>query len=89
MDLHGKIMNLNCVQANMDAEPNQRLAYKAGHRDARHGAAELALQADACVAALRRIIESAERHQAAINTFLLLDAREALAALDGDVLVSG
>ena len=47
MDLHGQIMNLNCVPQNMGAEPNQRLAYKVGHRDARHAAAELALKADA------------------------------------------
>ena len=47
MNLHGQIMNLNCVPTNMDAEPAQRLAYKVGHRDARHAAAELALTADA------------------------------------------
>jgi len=62
MDLHGQIMNLACVPANMDAEPNQRLAYKVGHRDARHAAAELALKADACIDALRAaLIELRDR----------------------------
>lgn len=39
--IHSAIMNLECVPQNMDAEPNQRLAYKVGHRDARHAAAGL------------------------------------------------
>lgn len=46
MNLHGQIMNLACVPTNMDAEPHQRLAYKVGHRDARHAAADMALAAD-------------------------------------------
>lgn len=47
MDLHSQIMNMNCdPPVNMEAEPNQRLAYKTGHRDARHEAAELALSVD-------------------------------------------
>lgn len=41
-DLHSEIMNLPCDVSKYDAEPNQRLAMKEGHRDARHAAAELA-----------------------------------------------
>lgn len=90
MDLHGQMMNLRCVVP-PDAQvwANYGYAYKVGHRDARHAAAEVALKADACVRALREIVASAERNEAAVNTFLLIDAREALAALDGRVLVSG
>lgn len=43
-DLHGAIMNLTCTPP-ADANINQRLSYKSGHRDARHAAAELALTA--------------------------------------------
>ena len=54
MDLHGKIMNIqttsagigNAVESAMkydnDWESRLALAYKLGHRDARHAAAELA-----------------------------------------------
>ena len=55
MNMHARIMNMNCVPENMDAEPNQRLAYKVGHRDARHAAAELSLAADKLADALRDI----------------------------------
>ena len=57
MNLHGRIMSLNCILTNMDAEPAQRLAYKVGHRDARHAAAELAMLGDACAAALHALLE--------------------------------
>jgi galactose-1-phosphate uridylyltransferase len=57
MNLHGQIMNLPVVPKNMDAEPNQRLAYKLGHRDARHAAAELALTADDQIRKLREALE--------------------------------
>lgn len=53
MDLHGKIMNtqfdedkmwasLNGVNSGPGEGVDARLAYKLGHRDARHAAAELA-----------------------------------------------
>ena len=51
MTLHGQIMNLPSGQGTMSQSPD--MAYKIGHRDARHAAAELALKADACVDALR------------------------------------
>ena len=60
MNLHGQIMNLQCKPANMDAEPNQKLAYKVGHRDARHAAAELALKADAEIERLRKALQEAD-----------------------------
>jgi hypothetical protein len=40
-DLHGRIFNLPCTAPNAYGI-NERLAYKLGHRDARHAAAELA-----------------------------------------------
>jgi hypothetical protein len=45
MDLHGKIMNLPQTPGlpMVNATEAQLLAYKLGHRDARHAAAELAL----------------------------------------------
>jgi hypothetical protein len=54
MDLHGQIMNIKTTSANIgkaveagmaydnDWESRLALAYKMGHRDARHAAAELA-----------------------------------------------
>lgn len=45
--LHGQIMNLRCAPpASVDSQPAV-MAYKLGHRDARHGAAELAAAAAA------------------------------------------
>ena len=87
MDLHGQIMNLPTPDyAGLLATPDY--AAKIGHRDARHAAAELAIKADACIKALREIIESCERNQAAVSTFLLIDAREALAGLDGRLVLA-
>ena len=57
MDLHGQIMNLNCKPENMDAEPRARLAYKVGHRDARHAAAGLANEHASMAEELRREVE--------------------------------
>jgi hypothetical protein len=46
---HGRIMNIQTVPES-DFEPHMsrkdRLCYKEGHRDARHAAAEIALEAD-------------------------------------------
>lgn len=47
MSLHNDIMNLICKEPEVrsyGAEPHY--AYKLGHRDARHAAAELSLKAD-------------------------------------------
>jgi hypothetical protein len=45
MNLHNEIMNINCAVGHAYAA--NQTAYKMGHRDARHAAAELALRADA------------------------------------------
>jgi len=55
MDMHGQIMNLQCTIPGTLAL-NEHRAYKIGHRDARHAAAELALKADALAQALRDIL---------------------------------
>lgn len=48
MNLHGRIMNLPA-----SGEPaGGSMAYKLGHRDARHAAAEMAKEADALIAEL-------------------------------------
>ena len=91
MDLHGRIMNLPAT-----GEPaGGSMAYKLGHRDARHAAAELALKADACIEALRMLVASGNGfksfdgdtpawHVKSIPRDADLNrAREALAALDG------
>jgi hypothetical protein len=53
MSLHNKIMNLPCVPSpNAPVWANFAGAYKEGHRDARHAAAELAAAEDAAMAAL-------------------------------------
>lgn len=48
--LHNAIMNLPCdVLRAESAGGYTQLAYKLGHRDARHAAAELANEADRCI----------------------------------------
>lgn len=53
MDYHGRIMNiaasLETIERHLLARPDT--AYRIGHRDARHAAAEIALEADAKLAA--------------------------------------
>lgn len=52
-DLHDEIMNLQCEpDTTVDAE---RLAFKRGHKQARHAAAELAADAEDCSAAVAAI----------------------------------
>lgn len=47
-DLHGKVMNILCLPAGIDMlNPGEVMAYKLGHRDARHEAAELVTTATA------------------------------------------
>ena len=58
MDLHGQMMNLQTPSIlTFSNEDSPFIAYKKGHRDARHAAAELALKADACVDALRALLD--------------------------------
>lgn len=67
MDYHGRIMNIEVDVASMAAagKPRSlRVAFKAGHRDARHAAAEIANEADATIAAkdaeIARIVACAD-----------------------------
>lgn len=67
-DLHGQIMNIQVTSAGIgngveegmrldnDIESKLALAYKIGHRDARHAAAELACAADTRIADLLSIL---------------------------------
>ena len=53
LDLHDAIMNLPQNKAAMQhMTPGERLAYRVGHRDARHAAAELALASQTTAPAL-------------------------------------
>ena len=59
MDLHGRIMNIAdkvTTNTNAMAGNDAFLAYKEGHRDARHASAELVLKVDALVAAARAVL---------------------------------
>jgi hypothetical protein len=57
MNLHAKIMNLTCDTQRMTSV--ERMAYKLGHRDARHAAGELANEADVLIAELLVALETA------------------------------
>lgn len=56
-DLHAKIMNIPCPAGIEEMPDQRRLDYKAGHRDARHAAAELAVQAASPAAAVPELTE--------------------------------
>jgi len=67
MNLHDKIMNIRVNLTELASSlyaGDTALAYKVGHRDARHAAAELASEADALIAelgaALRAIAQFSE-----------------------------
>lgn len=59
MNLHNQIMNLLCKG---ECEPwaNTREAYWYGHRDARHAAAELAIEADVAMDTARATLADAK-----------------------------
>lgn len=62
MDLHGQIMNIRVAPTELATSlyaGDTGLAYKIGHRDARHAAAELALAAGAEIERLRAALEFA------------------------------
>lgn len=80
MSLHNDIMN---IPANSDVEnypDNLRLAYKVGHRDARHAAAEMALKADSKI---EKFAESLHRMTCSFEHI------SALASIYGDTLPTG
>ena len=87
MNLHGQMINIRC-DAPTVLDDTERVIFKAGHRDARHAAAELALKADACIEALRDLVELYNNSASPQNRVAgWLAAREALAAVDGRVFV--
>jgi hypothetical protein len=59
-DLHSQIMNIHSRDdADLNAEySDRRIAYKSGHRDARHAAAELAVDADQRIEALSAQVQA-------------------------------
>lgn len=59
MNLHSDIMNIPCfTELTNHAE---RMAYKIGHRDARHAAAELSLKAEARIEELKTELEKSDK----------------------------
>lgn len=88
-DYHGRIINLPINwQTLMTLESDRaRLVYKIGHRDARHAAAQIAIEADQLREILRRIIASADECDTptgagvplvSIDARLITEARELL-----------
>ena len=65
--LSAGIMNLPCDASPYDHAPDERLAYKIGHRDARHAAADLVLERADELAALAH-------HSPATNAADAMDA---------------
>jgi predicted ATPase len=67
MNLHNSIMNLPCETLQNSGEYSVHLAYKTGHKVARHQAAELAIQADERIEELEghltNILEWLEQNQ--------------------------
>ena len=58
-------------------------AYKTGHRDARHAAAELALLGDACAEALRSALLVMQDEALPLKRHAIQQAKDAISALDG------
>ena len=56
-DLHGRIMNLPCDPSFYVG--HDQVAFKSGHRNARHAAAELAIAADARIKELETALKEA------------------------------
>ena len=71
MNLHYQIMNLRVAPTELATSlyaGDTTLAYKIGHRDARHAAAELALAADAEIERLRILLDDARDSLTVVNT---------------------
>jgi len=61
MNLHNKIMNIPIANDFDYADfPNKVYAYKSGHRDARHAAAELSLKSEARIEELEDALRKAQ-----------------------------
>ena len=82
MDLHGRIMNLPATPAKVNGN-NYGIAYKEGHRDARHAAAELAMLGDECADALRSALLVMQGEALPLKRNAIQQAKDALSALDG------
>jgi len=84
MNYHNEIMNLPCVLSMLDLSGplDRNVAFKVGHRTARHQAAEICNQADARIeeleSALQSMIDSYEYEASAENPSLL-QAKKVLA----------
>lgn len=65
MSLHNTIMNIPATGADdYDNLPNEKVAYKIGHHDARHEAAEMALAQDEIIEQLKEALLKAKQwHQ--------------------------
>lgn len=83
MSLHQQIMDLRANP--IGVMPAWRPAYMAGHYDARHAAAELALKADAVIEAARAVL--VWRHDTPTTGYLRDNdqSREALVVLSAAV----
>ncbi len=55
VDYHNRIMNIQSDVEDQDYE--SRIIYKTGYRDARHAAAEIALEAERVIEELKEIID--------------------------------
>lgn len=58
-DLHAKIMNIQCIKPGW-CRSDEAIAYRLGHRDARHAAAELAAMEAARIEDLTAALEKAD-----------------------------
>lgn len=61
MSLHNEIMNIQDKAAENNYQHSHATAYKIGHRDARHAAAELSLKYENLI---ERLLEALERRHA-------------------------
>jgi hypothetical protein len=73
MDLHGQIMNMTESRRQHDLYANTVVAYLVGHRDARHAAAELALNADSAIDAMQAQIDSLLRDAELVEVWMPID----------------
>jgi hypothetical protein len=58
MSLHNEIMNIQGKPEQHEFRFSHAIAYKTGHRDARHAAAEMALKKDALIEKLLDALEA-------------------------------
>ena len=63
MNLHNEIMNIPADPAEFDFHFSHAIAFKIGHREARHAAAELALKKDALIEKLLDALDSRNAHE--------------------------